>query len=253
MSSTERRDFLVGPKAVEHCGAKHSTWWRRRAWAYTLTTSTMYSINISSITFTASFAGFRSSPNPYIRFRTGKRKVGCLWRTAGVRNTLTFFRKQPLQIRLSFRSGGETPRPRVSAATGGVYGVCIARGRVRGRETSSSISGACGCAAGCRGSGESRRRRCRPMLWWHIRVVRPCCAVSGDSSGRIGVRCIRSRCLGVCCWSVSIRIGARLTRIVVRHGARLTTPGARHAIDLAAAHRLDRGLQHTATKGADPG
>ena len=42
-----------------------------------LTTSTMYSINISSITFTVSFAGLRSSPNPYIRFRTKPRSFIC--------------------------------------------------------------------------------------------------------------------------------------------------------------------------------
>ena len=30
----------------------------------------MYSIRISSMTLTVSFAGFRSSPSPYIKFRT---------------------------------------------------------------------------------------------------------------------------------------------------------------------------------------
>jgi len=48
-SSTDKRDFRVGPAADRQ-------------------TSVMYSIRISSITPTVSFAGFRSSPKPYIRF-----------------------------------------------------------------------------------------------------------------------------------------------------------------------------------------
>jgi hypothetical protein len=139
----------------------------------------------------------------------------------GFQNTLTFFRKQSFQVGLSLRSGGETSCPCVSAPTGGVYRVCIARRRVRSRETGSPVGSARSRTAGyCASRGG---RRCRPMLWRHVGVVRPCCAVPGDCGGRIGVRRVRPRCLGVCCWSVSIRIGARLTRVVVRHGARRAT------------------------------
>ena len=141
---------------------------------------------------------------------------------------LTFFRKQPFQIGLSFRSGGEIARPRVSTPTGRVYCVCIARRRVRGREASSPIGSARSRTIGCRISGCGRR--CRPMLWRYVRVVRPCCAVSGDCSGRVGIRRVSSGCLGVCCWGVSVRIGARLTRVVVRHGVRLVTCVARSTL-----------------------
>ena len=141
-----------------------------------------------------------------------------------VSGTLTFFRKQSFQIRLFLRSGGKTPGPRVSASTGGVYRVCIACGRMCGCETSSSG----GSIRRRTTTGRSSRNSCccRPMLWRHVGVVRPCCAISSDRSRRVGVRCIRSRRLCVCRWSVSIGIGARLARVVVRHDARVATPGA---------------------------
>ena len=189
-----------------------------------LTTSTMYSVNISSITFTASFAGLRSSPNPYIKFRTGTEFSPF---TAFVApETLTFFRKQPFQIRLALRSRGKTPRPRVSASTGGVYRVCIACRRVCGRK----IGSPGGRAAGGWGPGDSRRRR--PMLWRHVGVVRPRRAISGDRGGRVRVGRVRSRCLGVRCWSVSVGIGSRLTWVVVGH-AETMKPLGRHAINIS--------------------
>ena len=194
----------------------------------------MYSISISSITFTVSFAGFRSSPNPYIRFRTERQKESSSSVAyCGFQNTLTLFRKQSFQVGLSLRSGRKTPCPRVSAPTGGVYRICITRRCMCGRETSSPIGSVRSRVGGCCVSGDGRR--CRPMLWRDVGVVGPCCAVSGDCGGWVGVRRVGSRCLGVRCWGVSIRIGARLTRIVVRHGAQLATSGARHEIDLAPA------------------
>ena len=58
----------------------------------------MYSIRISSITPTVSFAGFRSSPKPYIRFFTNVKKVACLIKHfLGSRNQLAFFGKQPFR------------------------------------------------------------------------------------------------------------------------------------------------------------
>ena len=143
-----------------------------------------------------------------------------------VSETLTFFRKQPFQIRLPFRSCGETPSPRVSASTGSVYRICVARRRVCGRETGSSGGGARSRATGGRSSGNSRRRRRRPMLGRYVGVVRPCCAVSCDGGRWIGVGRVRSRCLCVCCWGVSVGVGARLAGVVVRHGARRPTPSA---------------------------
>ena len=79
-------------------------------------------------------------------------------------------------------------------------------------------------AAGGWGSGDGRGWR--PMLWWHVGVVRPRRAISSDRSGRIRVRRVRSRCLGVCSWSVSVGVRSRLTWIVVGHGAQLETPRA---------------------------
>lgn len=146
--------------------------------------------------------------------------------------TLTFFRKQSFQIRLPFRSRGKAPTPRVSASTGGVYRVCIARGRVRGCEIGPPGNTAGSRVTGGRGSGN--RCCCCPMLWRHIRVVRPRCAVPSDRSGGVRVRRVRSRRLSVCCWRVSVGVGTRLTRVVVRHDARQATPIARHAIDLSA-------------------
>lgn len=142
-----------------------------------------------------------------------------------VSETLTFFRKQPFQIRLPFRSCGETPSPRVSASTGSVYRICVARRRVCGRETGSSGGGARSRATGGRSSGNSRRCR-RPMLGRYVGVVRPCCAVSCDGGRWIGVGRVRSGCLCVCCWGVSVGVGARLAGVVVRHGARRPTPSA---------------------------
>jgi len=135
---------------------------------------------------------------------------------------LTFFRKQPLQIRLSLRARGEAPRPRVSTATCGVYRVCVARRRVRGCETGAPVGGAggraaCGCSPGnCRGRG-------RPMLWRHIRVVRPRRAISSDGSRRVRVGRVGPGCLCVCCWGVSVRICARLARVVIRHDTQVAT------------------------------
>lgn len=87
-----------------------------------------------------------------------------------------------------------------------------------GSEAGPSMGSVRGRGAGGGSSGD--RRGCgRPMLWRHIGIVGPSGAVSGDSGWRIGVRGIRSRRLGVCCWGVSIRIGAGLTRIVVGHEA----------------------------------
>jgi len=106
---------------------------------------------------------------------------------------------------------------------------------VRGREASSPVGGARSRVVGCRTSGHGRR--CRPMLRWHVGVVGPCCAVSGDCGGRVGIRRVGSGCLGVCRWSVSVRIGARLTRIVVRHGVQLVTCVARSI--LPHAHPFD--------------
>ena len=67
-SSTDKRDFRVGPAADWHCSLLRS--YKKIDRGKKLTTSVMYSIRISSITPTVSFAGFRSSPKPYIRFFT---------------------------------------------------------------------------------------------------------------------------------------------------------------------------------------
>jgi hypothetical protein len=182
----------------------------------------MYSINISSITFTASFAGLRSSPNPYIRFRTRTKELFiCVILCENIR---TFFREQAFQVRLSLRSCGEAARPRVSAPAGGVDRVCVARRRVGGRKAGAPIGSARSGSVCRRSSGNGRRGR-RPMLGWHIGVIGPCCAVSGYGSWWVRVGRVRSRRLSVRSWSVSVRIGARLTRVVIRHCARLTTSG----------------------------
>jgi hypothetical protein len=149
-----------------------------------------------------------------------------------ISEALTFFRKQSFEVRLSLRSCGEAPGSRVSASTGGIYRVCIARGCVCGRETSPPGGTARGGVVCGRSPGKTRCRCCHPMLGRHVGVVGPCCAVSSDRSGRIGVRRVRPGCLGVCCWSVSVGVGARLTWVVVGHGARLASLGTRHTIGL---------------------
>lgn len=120
----------------------------------------MYSIDISSITFTASFAGFQSFPNPYIGFRPEREKGSSSLACCGSQKHAHVLLQTALSDWpvVSIRWQDSLDGPRVSVPTGSVYCVYrIARRRVRCREASSPVGGTRSRAAGHRTPGRGKK------------------------------------------------------------------------------------------------
>ena len=155
-SSIDKRDFLPPPDAIWHFTViliqPGNALQRVRV---EHTTSMMYSMRISSMTFTESLAGLRSSPNPYIRFRTAPR-MGSEWRPEAMGKVRTFFREQSPVIRALARTSPIQSRVSVVRCEG-----------VRRRNRWARCNGWCnrGGGDGCgRGGGlcwNDACRRCR--------------------------------------------------------------------------------------------
>ena len=184
-----------------------------------LTTSTMYSINISSMTLTVSFAGLRSSPKPYMRLRTGPLGELLLATPAKTHARLTFFGEQSTvtgSFPASSAECGRVPvirRERVCRRHSGARGNGRRNSRCGGNRSGGSWGGG-RCLCGCHRAGSSYRCLLLVLLrvvavsmmirpsgsvtrysrWWCVRLI---------GCGRVCTRCLGVAIRAWCLWMVT--------------------------------------------------